>query len=95
MSSDQLQAFLALVAADPTLQRQLEDAEPAAIVERAQQAGYTITLEELLSAQSELTDDDVGDLAGGVGLSLPVEAQSPTLQASQFSTTTKLTPEMS
>lgn len=91
MPSDQLQAFLALVAADPTLQRQLEDAEPEAIVERAQQAGYTITLEELLSAQSELTDDDVGELAGGVGLSLLGEAQSPTLQATQFSTTTKLT----
>ncbi len=64
MSEEQLKAFHAKVQADTSLQEQLkaEGADPVAI---AKAAGFTITLQDLHAAASQLSDEDLEAVAGG------------------------------
>jgi predicted ribosomally synthesized peptide with nif11-like leader len=68
MSEEQLKAFLEAVKADAGLQEKLKasgDAE--AVVGIAKDAGFAISALELQKAQAELTDEELEDVAGGVG----------------------------
>jgi len=64
MSEEQLKAFIAKVQADTSLQEQLkaEGADPVAI---AKAAGFTIKLQDLHSAASELSDEELESVSGG------------------------------
>ena len=64
MSEEQLEAFLAKVQSDASLQEQLkaEGADPIAI---AKAAGFTITQQDLLRQASELSDAELESVAGG------------------------------
>ena len=70
MSEEQLKAFLAKVESDEGLQKKLqaEGADPVAI---AKEAGFTITMAELIRLQaqtiSELSDEELENAAGGKG----------------------------
>ena len=66
MSEEQLKAFIAKVQEDSSLQEQLkaEGADPVAI---AKAAGFTIKLQDLHAAASELSDEDLEAVAGGAG----------------------------
>ena len=65
MSEEQLKAFIAKVQADPSLQEQLkaEGADPVAI---AKGAGFTIKLQDLHRQASELSDEELESVAGGI-----------------------------
>ena len=65
MSEDQLKAFIAKAQSDPKLQEQLkaEGADPIAI---AKAAGFTIKQQDLLLQASELSDDELESVAGGM-----------------------------
>ena len=64
MSEEQLKAFIAKVQADPSLQEQLkaEGADPVAI---AKGAGFTIKQQDLHRQASELSDEELENVAGG------------------------------
>ena len=64
MSQDQLKAFIAKVATDPSLQEQLkaEGADPVAI---AKAAGFTFKAQDLHRQASELSDEELESVAGG------------------------------
>ena len=66
MSEEQLKAFIAMVQADPSLQEQLkaEGADPVAI---AKAAGFTIKLQDLHRQASELSDEELEGVSGGMG----------------------------
>ena len=71
MSEDQLNSFLAKLKLDAELQKQVKEASSVdAVIEIASSAGFTISKEALISAGldsewSELTDEDLEDVAGG------------------------------
>jgi predicted ribosomally synthesized peptide with nif11-like leader len=62
MTENQLQSFLAAIAQDENLKEQLKTVDPVTV---AKQAGYTITIEDLSKAKSELSDEDLEKVAGG------------------------------
>ncbi len=64
MSEEQLKAFIAKVQEDSSLQEQLkaEGADPVAI---AKAAGFTIKLQDLHSAASQLSDEELESVSGG------------------------------
>ena len=64
MSEEQLNAFIAKVQGDPSLQEQLK-AEGADVVAIAKAAGFSITTEDLKTARQTLSDDDLEGAAGG------------------------------
>ena len=70
MSEEQLKAFLEKVKADTSLQEKLKAAADAnAVVEIAKEAGFAITAEDIQSMQSattELSDDELEGVAGGI-----------------------------
>ena len=71
MSEEQLMAFLEKVKGDTSLQEKLKAASDAdAVVAIAKEAGFSISAEDLTKAQSEVSDDELEDAAGGVGLCL-------------------------
>ena len=65
MSEEQLKAFLEKVKADTSLQEKLkaEGADPVAI---AKEAGFIISADDLTKAQSELSDEELEGVAGGL-----------------------------
>lgn len=66
MSEEQLDAFLAAVKIDAGLQKKLRAAGNAdAVAAIATAAGFAITADELKKAQSELSDAELEELAGG------------------------------
>ncbi len=69
MSEEQLKAFLEKVEADSSLQEKLKAAADAnAVIAIAKEAGFAITAEDIQSMQSattELSDDELGGVAGG------------------------------
>jgi predicted ribosomally synthesized peptide with nif11-like leader len=77
MSEEQLKAFLEKVKTDTSLQEKLKAADsPEAALEIAQEAGFSITSEDIqkLSESVELSDEEleVGVVAGGgIFCSLP------------------------
>ena len=67
MSEEQLKAFIAKVQADTSLQEHLkaEGADPVAI---AKAAAFTIKLQDLQAAVSELSDEELEAVSGGCGM---------------------------
>ena len=72
MSEEQLKAFLEKVKGDTSLQEKLNAAaSPDGAVEIAKEAGFSITAEDIQSMQSatvELSDEELGNAAGGIRL---------------------------
>ena len=70
MSEEQLKAFLEKVKADTTFKEKLNRAADA-VVEIAKEAGFSITSEDIQPMQSatvELSDEELGNAAGGIRL---------------------------
>ena len=68
MSEEQLKAFLEAVKADAGLQEKLKAAGDAdAVVAIAKAAGFVISAEELKRAQTEISEEELEDVAGGCG----------------------------
>ena len=66
MSEEQLKAFWEAIQSDQALQQKLQRVnDPGAIVAIAKEAGFTISAEELQSAQVELSDEQLDGAAGG------------------------------
>ena len=66
MSEQQLKAFWEASQADSALKQKLQGVtDPGAIVEIANEAGFTISIEELEKAQMELSDEQLAGAAGG------------------------------
>ena len=66
MSRDQLNAFLEKVKADTTLQDKLKEAADVdTVVSIAEDAGFSISGDDLKNAQSELSDEELEGVAGG------------------------------
>ena len=65
MSEEQLKAFIAKVQSDASLQEQLqaEGADPIAI---AKAAGFTIKQQDILRQASELSDEELEGMSGGM-----------------------------
>tara|TARA_Y100000589_G_scaffold172418_1_gene163691 strand:- start:338 stop:640 length:303 start_codon:yes stop_codon:yes gene_type:complete len=66
MSEEQLKAFLEKVKADTSLQEKLKaaaDSEEVAAI--AKDAGFMVTTDDLIKAQSELSEQDLEGVAGG------------------------------
>ena len=67
MSEEQLKAFLQKVKADISLQEKLKAAADAEVVAAiAKEAGFSISADDLTKAQSELSDEELECVAGGV-----------------------------
>ena len=67
MSEEQLKAFWEAVQADTSLQEKLRAATDAdSIVSIAKEAGFEITAEEVKEAQSELSEEQLKGVAGGI-----------------------------
>ena len=66
MSEQQLKAFWEATQADPALKQKLQGVtDLGAIVDIAKEAGFTISVEELEQAQTELSDEQLDGAAGG------------------------------
>ena len=66
MSEEQIKAFWEAIQSDQALQQKLQGvSDPGAIVDIAKEAGFTISAEELQSAQVELSDEQLDGAAGG------------------------------
>lgn len=67
MSEEQLKAFWEAVQADTYLQEKLRAATDAdSIASIAKEAGFEITADEVKEAQSELSEDQLRGVAGGL-----------------------------
>ena len=68
MSEEQLKAFIEKLQGDDSLQEKLKTAADAdAAVEIAKDAGFSISADDLKSAQSQILDKDLEVAAGGAG----------------------------
>ena len=66
MSEEQLKAFLERVKGDSSLQEKLQAAADAnAVAAIAKEAGFSISAEDLTKAQSEVSDEELVNAAGG------------------------------
>ena len=66
MSEEQLKAFLEKLKADTSLQEKLKAASDAdAAVSLAKEEGFSISVDDLKNAQSELSDEELEGVAGG------------------------------
>ena len=66
MPEEQLKASWEAIQSDQALQQKLQGVnDPGAIVAIAKKAGFTISAEELQSAQVELSDEQLDGAAGG------------------------------
>ena len=66
MSEEQLKAFLEKVKADTSLQEKLNGAADAdAVVAIAKEAGFSISVDDLKKAQSEISEEELEGAAGG------------------------------
>ena len=67
MSEEQLNAFIDAVKADEDLKEKLNAAADAdLVVEIAKDAGFLISAEELQRAQSEVSEEELEGVAGGI-----------------------------
>ena len=67
MSEEQLKAFLEAVKADASLQEKLKAANDAdAVIALAKAAGFAISADDLKKAQSEISEEELEGVAGGV-----------------------------
>ncbi len=66
MSEEQLKAFLEKVKGDTSLQEKLKAAaDTHAVVAIAEEAGFSISADDLTKAQSELLEEELEDVTGG------------------------------
>ena len=66
MSEEQLKAFQEKVKGDTSLQEKLKAAADADTVSAiAKEAGFSISADDLTKAQSEITDEELENAAGG------------------------------
>ena len=66
MSEEQLKAFLEKVKADTSLQEKLKAAaNPDAVLAIAKDAGFMISADDLENAQSEISEEEMENAAGG------------------------------
>ena len=69
MSEEQLKAFLEKVQGDTSLQEKLKAAADAnAVAAIAKEAGFSISVDDINKAQSELSEEELEGVAGGTGL---------------------------
>ena len=67
MSEEQLKAFLEKVKADTSLQEKLKAAADANTVSAiAKEAGFSISADDINKAQSELSEEELEGVAGGI-----------------------------
>ena len=67
MSEDQLKAFLEKVQSDTSLQEKIKAASDAdAVLALAKEAGFSISADDLKNAQSELSEEELEGVAGGI-----------------------------
>ena len=67
MSEEQLKAFLEKVQVDTSLQEKLKAAANAdAVTAIAKEAGFSISADDWKNAQSELSDEELEGVAGGL-----------------------------
>ena len=66
MSEEQLKAFLEKVKGDTSLQEKLKAAADAnAVAAIAKESGFSVSADDLTKAQSELSEEELEDVAGG------------------------------
>ena len=66
MSEEQLKAFLEKVKSDTSLQEKLKAAADAdAVLAIAKEAGFSVSVDDLKSAQSKLSEEELEGAAGG------------------------------
>ena len=66
MSEEQLKAFLEKVKTDTSLQEKLKAAADAnAVAAIAKEAGFSISVDDINKAQSELSEEELEGVAGG------------------------------
>ena len=66
MSEEQLNAFIAKIQGDTSLQEQLKAAAtPDAVVVIAKEEGFSISVDDVENARTELSDEELEGLAGG------------------------------
>ena len=66
MSEEQLKAFLEKVKGDAALQEKLKAAKsPEEAIAIAKEARFTITTEDIQNGESEMSDDELEQAAGG------------------------------
>ena len=66
MSEEQLKAFLEKVKADTSLQEKLKAAPDSdAVLAIAKEAGFSISSDDLIKAQSKVSDEELEAAAGG------------------------------
>ena len=66
MSKEQLKAFLEKVKADTSLQEKLKAAADSdAVLAIAKEAGFSISSDDLSKAQSEISEEELENVAGG------------------------------
>ena len=71
MSEEQLKAFLEKVKADTSLQEKLKAAgDSEAVLAIAKEAGFMISAEDLKNAQSEISEEELESVAGGLCVTL-------------------------
>ena len=76
MSEEQLKAFWEAIQTDPSLQEKLRASTDAdSIASIAKEAGFEISAEEIKRAQSELSDEQLDGVAGGLTLCSPVTGE--------------------
>ena len=65
MSEEQLKAFLEKVKTDSSLQEKLKAASDADAVAAIKEAGFNVSAEDLKNAQSEISEEELENVAGG------------------------------
>ena len=66
MSEEQLKAFLEKVKSDTSLQEKLKAAaDTDAVLAIAKEAGFSVSVDDLKMAQSEISEEELEDVAGG------------------------------
>ena len=67
MSEEQLKAFLEKVKGDTSLQEKLKAAADSdAVLAIAKESGFSISADDLKNAQSEISEEELEGVAGGV-----------------------------
>ena len=68
MSEEQLKAFLEKVKGDTSLQEKLKAAADSdAVLAIAKEAGFSVSVDDLKNAQSEVSEEELEGVAGGDG----------------------------
>ena len=88
MSEEQLKAFIAKVQSDTSLQAQLK-AEGADVVAIAKAAGFEIKHQDLLRQGSELSDEELEGVAGGLTVIIALSPNLPTIATATAATAIK------